>query len=184
MKKWILSSLMLMALTTMAQTEKKSWLVGGGLSLRTGSSTAAFSITPSAGMFIADNFVVGGNIEYDYNKIGDLKSNGFGIGPFTRYYFGKSKTKPFAVGEFAFETNTTKNSVTNTNIKTNGYGFLFGLGFAAFINKNIAIEGISGYSFSKFKDTDGSGGFNLRLGFGLYFNRNNVKDLKNNILEN
>ena len=29
MKKWILSSVMLMALTTMAQTEKKSWLVGG-----------------------------------------------------------------------------------------------------------------------------------------------------------
>ena len=175
---------MLLSLTTMAQTEKNSWLVGGGLSLRTGNSNAAFSFTPSAGMFIADNFVIGGNISYDYTKIGDVKSNGFGIGPFTRYYFGKSSTKPFAVGEFTFQNSTTKNGITNTNFKTNGYGFLFGLGFAAFINKNVAIEGISGYSFSKFKDTDGSGGFNLRLGFGSYFNRNNVKDLKKSILDN
>ncbi len=168
---------------SVAQTEKSSWLVGGGLSLRTGNSNSEFSFNPTAGLFVANNFLLGGNLNFDYVKQGTIKSTGFGIGPIARYYIGHGNVKPFAVSEFNFETLKTKNTSSGIENKTNGINFLFGLGFAAFVNRNIAIEGVSGYSYSKFKDADGSSGFILRLGFGLYFNRNNVSDLKSNILD-
>ncbi len=167
----------------LAQTEKNSWLVGGGLSLRTGEGNSQFSFNPTAGMFVANNFVLGGNLNFDFNKLGDVQANGFGIGPFARYYFGAGTTKPFVVTEINFETLNTKNKVTNTELKTNGSSFLIGLGFAAFVSNSVAIEGVSGYSYSKYKDSDGSGGFNLRLGFGLYFNRKSADELKKNVMQ-
>ena len=166
----------------MAQTEKNTWLVGGGLALRTGEGNSQFTFNPNAGAFVANNFLLGGNLNFDFRKQGNVKVSSFGIGPIARYYFGKATTRPFVVTEYNFQTITTENTTNNTSIKTNGSSFLFGLGFAAFVNENVAIEGVSGYSYSKFEDTEGSSGFVLRLGFGLYFNRRNVNELKTNML--
>jgi hypothetical protein len=165
----------------MAQTEKGSVLAGGSLNLRTGDNTSLFAFTPTVGFFAANNFTIGGAVNLTYSKRGDVSNNSFGIGPFARYYFGKTNTKPFVVSEFNFVTTTSK-APNTADIKTNGTEFLFGMGFAAFVNETVAIEGISGYSYSKFKDADGSGGFALRFGFGLYFNKRNAKDLKSNVL--
>ena len=184
MKKLLIAAGIFISSASFAQTERNSWLVGGGVSLRTGQNSGEFSFNPTAGLFIADNFLFGGNINFDYIKQGTVKATAFGVGPIARYYFGHSNTKPFVVSEFNFETLNTKNTNSNTEIKTNGFNFLVGLGFAAFLNRNIAIEGVSGYSYSKYKEVDGSSGFNLRLGFGLYFNRKSVKDLKSNMMEN
>ncbi len=183
MKKTLLAACLVISSITYAQTEKNAWLVGGGLSLRTGQNSSQFTFNPTAGMFVINNFALGGTLNFDFSKFGNTKSNGFGIGPFARYYFGTASTRPFVVTEYNYETINTKNSSSNSEIKTSGGNFLFGLGFAAFVNQNIAIEGVSGYSYSKFKDSEGSSGFNLRLGFGLYFNRKSVTDLKSNVLD-
>lgn len=183
MKNTLFAACLFFSSMAFAQTERNSWLVGGGLSLRTGENNSQFTFNPTAGMFVANNFALGASLNFDYSKFGDTKSNGFGIGPFARYYFGVAATRPFVVTEYNYETLNTTNSISNTEIKTNGSNFLFGLGFAAFVNRSIAIEGISGYSYSKFKNSAGSGGFNLRLGFGLYFNRKSMDELKTNVLE-
>jgi hypothetical protein len=56
------------------------------------------------------------------------------------------------------------------------------MGFAAFINETVAVEGISGYRYSKFSDVDGVSGFALRFGFQIYLNNNSMKDLKKNVI--
>jgi hypothetical protein len=177
----LLSIICLLAAAANAQTEKGGFTVSGGLGLQTGESASQVVFNPSFGFFVADNFLLGGFISGNFEKLGETKTNQFGIGPFARYYIGKAATKPFVVTEFDFLSRTTKETGA-PDIKTNGTRFLFGLGFAAFINENIAVEGITGYNYSKFKDVDGSGGFTLRLGFGLYFNKRHIKDLKTNVV--
>lgn len=182
MRTSLLVLLLLLSIFSFAQTEKGSVLVGGGFAMRTGEGSSQFLFNPTVGVFVANNFMFGGTVSYNAEKLGELKSNEFGIGPFARYYFGTANTKPFVVSEFDFVTSNTKQSSTSTEIKSNGTRFLFGLGFAAFVNETIAVEGISGYSYSKFKNVDGNSGFTLRLGFGIYFNRRSTSDLKKNVM--
>jgi hypothetical protein len=183
MRKILLSLAILLSVAALAQTEKGSVLAGGGLALKTGENSSQFSFTPTVGIFAANNFVLGGTLKIDNSKRGEVKTSVVGGGPFARYYFGKTSTKPFVVTEFNFVSSTSKAPNTE-DIKTNGTDFLFGMGFAAFVNETVAVEGISGYSYSKYKDADGSGGFTLRFGFGLYFNRSSAKDLKTNVIGN
>jgi hypothetical protein len=182
MRTSLLVLMLLISSLSFAQTEKGSVLVGGGFAMRTGEGSSQFLFNPSVGVFAANNFMLGGMISYNAEKFGEVKSNAFGIGPFARYYFGTANTKPFVVSEFDFVTSKTKQSSTSSEIKSNGTRFLIGLGFAAFVNETVAIEGVSGYSYSKFKNVDGSGGFTLRLGFGIYFNRRSTSDLKKNVM--
>lgn len=182
MKKILLAGMLMATTFAQAQTEKNSVLIGGGFALQTGSGNSQFSINPTVGVFAADNFLLGGTLSFNNQKLGSVKSSEFGIGPFARYYFGNTSTKPFVVGEFDFLSSKTKQSSTASEIKTNGTRFLIGLGFAAFVNETVAVEGVSGYSYNKFKNVDGNGGFTLRLGFGIYFNRRTTKDLKTNVM--
>lgn len=169
-----------------AQTEQDATLVGGALNLQTTKNNSNFSLTPNIGFFPADNFAVGASVNLNFSKQGELRNNQIGIGPYLRYYFGKTQTKPFAVVEGSYLNNTfeTRNPVTDVKEKTtsNGVGFLFGLGFAAFVNDVVAVEGLTGYNYSAFKGTTGSGGFTMRFGFQLYFNRKSYNDLKTNVL--
>lgn len=182
MKKMVVAVAILSSLAGASQTQKNSVLVGGGFALRTGKGSNQFQLNPTVGYFLADNFTVGGTLSFNSQKLGQVKSSEFGIGPFARYYFGSTTTKPFLVGEFDFLSSKTKSSASSGEIKSNGTRFLIGMGFAAFVNETIAVEGVSGYSYSKFKNADGSGGFNLRLGFGIYFNRQSTRDLKRNVM--
>lgn len=168
-----------------AQTEKGSTLVGGAFSLQTTKNNSSFSLTPNVGYFPIASFAVGAGLNLDFSKQGDLKNNQVGIGPYVRYYFGKTSTKPFLVSEGSFLSSTYESrDVTGTKVKTttNGVGFMFGLGFAAFVNDIVAVEGLTGYNYSDFKGSNGSSGFTMRLGFQLYFNRKSITDLKTNVL--
>lgn len=184
MKSVFLSLLLLAVAPAFCQTEKGATIVGGALSLQTTKNNSNFAVNPNIGFFPANNFAVGGALNLNFSKQGDVKNNQFGIGPYIRYYFGKSQTKPF----FNLEGNylnskyeTTDNGIKKT-INTNGFGFLIGLGFAAFVNDVVAVEGLTGYNYSDFKNNSGSGGFTMRLGFQLYFSRKSYNDLKTNVL--
>ena len=162
-----------------SQTDKGSIMVGGQLGLKTNKNSSSFKLNPNFGVFVADNVALGGNINFDFSKEGTISANEFGIGPFVRYYIGKKETKPFLVFSGDYLTSTVKTN--NQQISSSGYGFLFGLGFAAFLNRNVAIEGIAGYNYADYTNAKGSGGFSLSLGFQLYFNRDVVKDIKRTV---
>jgi len=182
MKKLFYSIFMLLSLQSMAQTDKGDVLIGGSLGFQTGEGSNSFNFDPNVGFFVGDNFALGGALGFSSSKLGELNTTTFGIGPFARYYFGTTSTKPFVVTEVDFLSTSFKTNGIKTN--SSGFGWLLGLGFAAFINETIAVEGVSGYNYSKFKNTDGSGGFALRLGFQVYLNKKSVSALKTNVLGN
>jgi hypothetical protein len=171
---------MLLSLKSIAQTDKGDLLIGGSLGFQTGEGSNSFNLDPNVGFFIGDNFAVGGKLTFQSSKLGSLNTSTFGLGPFARYYFGSASTKPFAVSELDFLSTSFKSDGRKTN--SNGIGWLIGLGFATFINESVAVEGVSGYNYSKFKNTKGSGGFALRFGFQVYLNRKSVSAIKTNTL--
>jgi hypothetical protein len=169
-----------------SQTEKGATLVGGAISLQTTKNNSNFTVTPNIGFFAANNFAIGGSMNLVFSKLGDVKSNQLGVGPYLRYYIGKTQTKPFIITEGNYLSTKFESVDPVSNLKTEttstGVGFLFGLGFAAFVNDVVAVEGLTGYNYSDFKGISGSGGFTMRLGFQLYFNKKSYSDLKTNVL--
>ena len=155
-----------------AQTEQGNWLIGGNFTLNTGDNRTTVSLTPTAGYFVINNLAVGGNVNFTFVQIGENKTTQFGIGPLTRYYFGQRNIRPFAHGELNFISQKLKAAnITNTE---NGIGYFLALGLAGFLNENVALETLAGYSHAKFKDAEGDGGFEMRIGFQVYLHPRNA----------
>jgi hypothetical protein len=162
--------------TVNAQTEKGDWLVGGRFDLRTGENSSQFSFSPGAGIFVINNLAIGGNFAIDYAKSGDTKTTSFGVGPFARYYFTNSNTKPLLHTGFNYISSKVKGP--STSITNNGFNFIAAGGIALFMNQNVAFEILAGYSHTKFKDFEGSGGFSLGIGFQVYLSKRQVDDIR------
>lgn len=169
---------MVIGLAASAQTEKGNYLVGGNFLLNTPKNNTTIAFTPSAGYFVIPNFAIGANVNLSYTKT-SVKTTQFGIGPFARYYLGTLNIRPFGEADFNFTTAKTK--VGSTKGSANGTNFFLGAGLAAFINRNVAIEGLAGYSHSNYSHSDGSGGFNLRIGFQVYLSKAQVNSVKSSM---
>jgi hypothetical protein len=185
MKKLPFVFLAFLTLPAFSQTDKGATIVGGSLSLQTTKNNSNFSFNPNIGFFPANNFALGAGLNLNFSKQGDVKNNVVGFGPYARYYFWKNSTKPFFTVEGSYLNN--KYEALNDNgekveLSSSGFGLLIGLGFAAFINDVVAVEGLTGYNYSDFKNNSGSGGFTMRLGFQLYFSRKSYSDLKTNVI--
>lgn len=161
-----------------AQTEKGDWLIGGRVDLNTGENSTQIRFNPGAGVFVINNLALGGNLIIDYAKSGDLKTTDFGIGPFARYYFTKSNAKPLLHTSFSYLSSKAKGP--NTSITNNGINFVAAGGVALFMNENVAVEILAGYSHTKYKDFEGSGGFSLGIGFQVYLSKRQVDDIRSN----
>jgi len=177
MKKLLFGTALCMAFFSVAnaQTEMGNWLVGGNLSLNAVKNDTRIGLTPSAGYFFARNFAAGAMLNVAYAKLYDVKNSTLGVGPFARYYFGTLNFRPFVDGELAFQTQKTKTPGTSNTFSSTQY-FLGG-GLAAFINRNVAVEGLLGYSRTAVKNQDGNGGLNFRVGFQVYINRGEVASM-------
>lgn len=167
---------MVIGLAASAQTEKGNYLVGGNFELNTAKNNTVIAFSPSLGYFLINNFAVGANLNLSYTKSLNAKTTGFGLGPFARYYLGTLNIRPFGEADFNFTSQKTKVSSSSTTV--NGTSFFLGAGLAAFINRNVAIEGLAGYSHSDYAHASGSGGFNLRIGFQVYLSKEQVASVK------
>jgi opacity protein-like surface antigen len=164
-----------------AQTEKGDWLIGGLLELNTAKNNSTFEFSPNAGYFFIDNLAIGAKLIFSYDKLGDLKVNSFGVGPFVRYYFGETNIKPFFAGDFDFQNQKITTSLgSNTE---NAFNYFLGGGAAFFINENVAVDVILGYRHTKVKEEEGNGGLNLRVGFQVYINHGQVNSVKSKLVK-
>src|SRR4026207_1545105 len=164
-------------ITGNAQTEKKNWLVGGRIDLNTGENSTHIGFSPAAGIFVIDNFAIGANFLIDYNKSGDVKATDFGVGPFLQYYFLKGMVKPLIHASVNYLSSKYKSPAFSTT--NNGSNILAAGGVALFINENISVEILAGYSHTKYKDFDGSGGFSLGIGFQVYLSKKQIEKISN-----
>lgn len=172
----LLLAFLAFGLAASAQTEKGSWLVGGNVNLNTAKNNTNIGFTPMAGYFLINNFAVGANIDFDYTKSGDGKQTTFGIGPFARYYLGTMNIRPFAHANVDFTSINTKAGSSSST--TTGSNFFLGAGLAGFINRNVALEGLAGYTHNSIANNGSHGGFGLKIGFQVYLSRYQVATLK------
>ncbi|MEO5996567.1 MAG: outer membrane beta-barrel protein [Chitinophagaceae bacterium] len=165
--------LLFLSLGVNAQTEKGSWLVGGNVGLNTATNDTRVTFSPSAGYFFMKNLAGGINVTLDYSKISNSKTTAWGVGPFGRYYLGTMNVRPFAHADVSFQSNKTENSSGSDTYNSTQY--FLGAGVAAFINRNVSIEGLAGYKHTAIQDLNGTGGFNLRIGFQVYLGREQLQ---------
>lgn len=181
MKKNLLGlfAFMMIGLAASAQTEQGNYLVGGNIGLNTAKNDFKINLSPSVGYFFINNLAAGANVDLAYSKAGPNKSTILGVGPFARYYFGTLNIRPFAHANVNFTSNRAKTSGVSTTL--NGSNYLLGAGLAAFINRNVAVEGLVGYSRTNYKNVPGTGGFNLRIGFQIYLSKEQVASVKSSM---
>jgi len=158
MKRILLFTLLFIGLNAQAQLDKNTMMAGGSLTFNrytpknsNGTSSTWFSLNPDFGYFVADNFAVGAGFSF----------NGYGSGnnivyfsPYLRYYVKKFYLQSkFEYGRL--------NSQSNSNLS-------FDLGYALFLNDNVALE--PAFYFSQNLNGQGNN-IGFKMGFQIYFNR-------------
>lgn len=164
-----LITLMILSFTGSGQTEKGSFLVGGDAwfnSAFASSRTPNLSLflSPTAGLFIANNFAIGAGIGTGFSISNSFSSINYGISPFVRVYFGESKTKPFLLGEIGYRGAT----YFTLSSSSNSFSGRLGIGLASFINSKVAIETVLGYRVNAGIGTPPLHYVNLSVGFQIY----------------
>ncbi len=177
MKQPLFFLLLLSGLGAAAQTEQGNFLVGGTAQLSTVQNKTFIELSPSAGYFLTDDFAAGVNVALAYSKNGKgsvaIRETSFGFGPFIRYYTGSAGVRPFLEGNVNFA--STKYKTSNGSTTSTGLNYFVGPGAAIFLNRNVALEALAGYSHNANKNQSGNGGFAFKLGFQVYLSNAEVK---------
>ena len=186
-----------LSITTKAQLDKGTWLVGGSGSFKkykrdfqTPTATVFYkdtriTISPSVGYFLADKFVLGLVPSYTKEKsfstgfIGNA-SGGYGdyeridFGAFSRYYFLKKESNYNLLMDVSYAYNIVRNSRSKTG---NGYNYKLMVGPEFFLNSSVGIEILLGYSANKQKTYTGfdynvnDRGFLTSVGFQFHLEK-------------
>lgn len=156
MKKLLLSVVAVAGLVygANAQTEKGKVILGGNVGFNStkvegaAKSDVSFSIVPSVGYFVDNNFAIGTSVGYNYNKqvSENTLNQAFVVAPFGRYYVGLSDQFKF-FGQLSVPMAFGNNKIVNDNgdtgakvASTTSIGVNIAPGFAFFPTKRIGIE--------------------------------------------
>lgn len=148
-----ITCLLLFALVTssFAQTEEGSFLIGGTAGFNNqfedGDDIFSFDLSPNVGLFVADDIALGANISVGYASFGEFNQTTLTLAPFGRIYIGASDNMKFLVeasGGYLYA--RVGGDLINDPEGVNGYIVSGGPGVAFFLNENVAIEGILGYT--------------------------------------
>jgi len=179
-----------MGVSTQAQTEKGTIMLGGNLAFESQKSDAdnakantSFEIVPNVGYFVADNMALGTGIGYSYDKrVGTFKNEAFVVSPFGRYYANVSDQFKF-FGQLAVPMEFGSTHAVNAQGdegaklgKSTQIGVALSPGFAFFPSKKVGIElALNGLSYTnlRVKDADdrtvkGSGYDNVSFGTNFF----------------
>lgn len=167
MKKLFLTLTAVTALTlaSQAQTEKGKFIVGGQVGFETSKvkdtdlKNNSFSINPTVGYFVSDNWAVGTGVGYNWGKselaTNTVETNAFQVAPFVRNYIGEGQFKFFSQLSvpMAWGKNTTEVAGVETEAKFQKYGVELAPGFAFFPTSKVGIElKVRGLYFDSYKD--------------------------------
>jgi hypothetical protein len=171
-----------------AQTEKGKLLIGGSVdiseSLQSTTSTFNFSLAPSFGAFVVNNFAVGGVYSFTAGSSSVLNSNDTRtttttlttlVGPHLKYYIGKKAMKPFisANGGYSVYTRIRSTTGNSSSSLTNYDGFSTGgsVGIAYFLNPHISLESAVYLQASGYQTQIPSQRFGLSLGLYAFLDK-------------
>ena len=152
-----------------------NWLVGGSIgSLGYSFEGENFNINlnPQAGYFVSDGIAVGLTTGFGLQTVkGGDNIYQYKLMPFARYYFpeGASSTgRFFGQGEVGI-TGAKSGGISDTS-----FGFGINAGYAHFVSRNVALEGMVGYNYSKsnLANAQAQNGLGLAVGFQIYLGHN------------
>jgi long-subunit fatty acid transport protein len=173
-----------------AQTEQGLMLVGGSLGFSTTTQETmyggqsygeqkitTFEVTPRFGYFVTDALAVGLGLELTSSTIkyegsdSKQKESSTAISPFVRYYLPMGL---FGQGEVGFGSAKYEGE---GEYKAKLFQWGVGVGYAIFLNDNVAIEPLVSYGARTEKDSNNSdnkdeySGIMLNVGFSIYLGR-------------
>lgn len=152
MKKLFLATFFLtaFAFTASAQTEKGTKLLGGSAGFMSSDGNTQWNLSPRVGTFVKDDFAIGAFLDIMDRGMGSVTN----LGAFVKPYFGKADNgKMFA-----------KASVGSMDSE---FSYGAGAGYAAFLNKSVALEFSANYD----KIGEMKGMFGLGIGFQIHFKK-------------
>lgn len=148
-----LTAVTALSLAANAQTEKGKFIVGGQVGFETSKTkdidnkATGFSINPTVGYFVADNWAVGTGIGYEWSKkengaTSTFKTDAFKVAPFVRNYVGEGQFKFFSQLSvpMAWGKKTSELAIGDEKVKTQTIGVEIAPGFAFFPTNKIGIE--------------------------------------------
>lgn len=202
MKKVLLAGAVALFGLANAQMEKGSWIVSGKTGIGFNSATtkyegsgqsidgpkvSTFSITPSAGYFVANNIAIGVDLGFNSTKTTfknsllqiDFveKTSLFSILPNATYYFSTgNNVRPYLGAGIGYGS-MTSTSFYNENETTNG-GLLWGAkgGLVYLLNSNVGLD--LGATYSSFKTKESvettevktiANAFGVNAGISIFF---------------
>lgn len=143
--------------------------VGFGSTKQGDAKASDFNFSPAIGYFISENIALGARLGINSGKEEnggpEVKTSGFGVEAFGRYYF--TPASKFSVfGELAVGAGSSKREVGNDETKFKTFGVNAGVGVSYFLSSNWAIEaGWAGLGYNSIEeDVDGA---EARNTFGL-----------------
>jgi opacity protein-like surface antigen len=205
MKKLLLAIILVsISLGAWAQIPRGTSTIGGSLSFdhhaTKSNKTTTFDIRPGYGLFILNNLCVGINTglsitrQKPSNKFNgqelNYNSRSIDVGPFVRYYI-PINAKLYAFGHASWTRQWSKfeqeiyfpsSDLISFEIKDRSYSWNLGAGLAYFLNPNVALEIMPGYTGYRLKNDDNSqnyiqvekrGTFALNIGFRLFLRKSN-----------
>jgi len=190
MKNFILPLVMAcLCLPLRAQTDQGSMLVGGSASLdytvQSNNKVFNASLSPQGGYFVIDNFAVGLRMPLGLQSISskaaassgsEIESNTLtyrvGIGPFVRYYFGKSAIRPFVNGgaDYQYSRTREKDSFSEQRRvqRQDSYSVFGGAGMAYFISQFVGLETQLSYTYFRSDELNKYSRLGLTVGLQIY----------------
>lgn len=172
--------------------------MGSGLTTTTSSGLFGFTlglnedsgynigISPKAGYFLNDSFVLGAIVNLGYtNSAGDndQTSNTFvyGVQGLTRFYLSPADAELGDVvpaGQFFMELHA---GIAGVNVQngptTNGFAFGFGPGYSLFLNESVALEASVKYNgLVGAGNTDYQHALGINLGINVFFPRSEAEN--------
>ena len=171
MKTFFFCIVFVCSLVVNAQITKGNWLVGGDATFNNSkvldndgneiSRGHGIRINANFGYFLLNNFAAGLVPRFNYgNTEGRPSSSGYGIGPFTRYYFLKSEK---SINVFADANIIYSSSKTEGFSRNHNSSYRIKLGTAIFFNSSVALEFAVGYHSANFSTVTNT----IELGFGF-----------------
>jgi hypothetical protein len=194
-------------LLTAQITDRGNFLVGGSFGLSSaestiirddgagnvtedGPSSLQYSIAPSVGYFVLDNFAVGFGMDYTVSRIEEpsldrIFDSDLLFGPYARYYLPLSYDKAFFLqADFGFGNTTDQIQIGGDleNISTNIFAFGIGPGFTVISEDAIGLEAIFKYNYAqgeneitlnnvRTKTSTRTNQFDFSIGVQFYFTR-------------
>ena len=150
--------------------QRGNWLVGAGIgsiSHNFKSETFDINIMPRAGFFISENAAIGAQAQLGLTLYDGGENFFYGATPFVRYYFpeGAGPThRWFGEAIAGFAGSSMKDSDGDAILSS---VFGLGAGYAHFVARNVALEGMLSYTRTNADISVGSGMSGLSLGLGL-----------------